>query len=227
MYPYLDLFEIVPAARLQEMRDHSEGELAGELPTIYLARHGETTWSQSGRLTGRTDLPLTERGERAAIQLGRRLRGIEFARVFTSPLQRALRTCELAGYRAVAEVDPELVEWDYGDLEGLREEDIRRTRPGWQLFVDGCPGGESPALAMARAERVVTRLRTIGDNVLLFTSGHFIRVLACCWLGLGPADNARLFALSTASLSILGYEGDLAQPAVRLWNETEHLAVAA
>ncbi len=227
MYPYIDLFDTLSLAPVQSTRGRAPQPLSEDLPMVYLARHGETPWSLSGRLAGRTDLPLTEHGERSAIRLGRRLREIEFARVFTSPLQHALRTCELAGYRGIAEVDPDLVEWDHGELEGLREEEIRRVRPGWQLFVDGCPGGESAGEAMARAERVVTRLRAIGDNVLLFTSGELIRLLACCWLGLEPSDNARIFALSTASLSVLGYQEDLSQPAVRLWNETEPLAVAA
>ena len=149
--------------------------MSEELPIIYLARHGETAWSLTGQHTGLTDLPLTERGERNARQLGERLRGLTFVRVYTSPLQRAHRTCELAGFGAVAEVDRDLVEWDYGQYEGRRTAEIRAERPDWELFRDGCPGGESPAQAMARADRVVSRLRTAQGNVLLFSSGHFFQ----------------------------------------------------
>src|SRR4249920_964559 len=152
--------------------------MSEELPIIYLARHGETAWSLTGQHTGLTDLPLTERGERNARQLGERLRVLTFARVYTSPLQRAHRTCELAGFGAVAEVDPDLVEWNYGQYEGRRGADIRAERPGWNLFRDGCPGGESPEQVSARAGRVVNRVRAIPGDILLFTSGHFIRVLA-------------------------------------------------
>src|SRR5437016_13974218 len=128
-------------------------------PVIYLARHGETVWSRDGRHTGHTDLPLTEHGERNAVRLGAWLSGLMFAKILTSPLQRAKRTCELAGFGAVAEVDPDLVEWNYGDYEGLRTADIRAVRPGWQLFRDGCPNGESPQDVGARADRVVSRVR--------------------------------------------------------------------
>src|SRR5205085_31148 len=148
------------------------------LPVVYLARHGETAWSLSGQHTGLTDLPLTERGERNARQLGGRLKELTFAKVFTSPLQRAIRTCELAGFGAVAEVDRDLVEWDYGQYEGRRTAEIRAERPDWQLFRDGCPGGETPEQVAARADRVISRVRAIAENVLLFSSGHFIRVLA-------------------------------------------------
>jgi broad specificity phosphatase PhoE len=174
--------------------------MSEELQIIYLARHGETAWSLSGQYTGLTDLPLTERGERNARQLGERLRGLTFARVYTSPLQRARRTCELAGFGAVAEVDPDLVEWDYGQYEGRRTVEIVAERPGWQLFRDGCPGGESPAQASARADRVVSRLRAVQGDVLLFSSGHFMRVLATRWIELEVTTNARRFMLSTASL---------------------------
>ncbi len=145
------------------------------LPVIYLARHGETAWSLSGQHTGRTDLRLTERGERNARALGERLRGLAFAKVFTSPLQR-VRTCELARFGAVAEIDPDLVEWDYGQYAG-RTAEIHAERPDWQLFHDGCPGGESPDQIGARADRVVERVRAIKGDVLVFSSGHFLRVL--------------------------------------------------
>jgi probable phosphoglycerate mutase len=198
--------------------------MSEELQIVYLARHGETAWSLSGQHTGLTDLPLTERGERNARQLGERLKGLTFARVFTSPLQRARRTCELAGFGAAAEVDPDLVEWDYGQYEGLRTAEIRAEHPGWLLFRDGCPGGESPAQASARADRVVSRLRAVPGDVLLFSSGHFIRVLATRWIELEVTANARRFMLSTASLSAVGYENELSRPVIRLWNETNHVS---
>jgi probable phosphoglycerate mutase len=139
-------------------------------------------------------------------------------------LQRARRTCELAGFGAVAEVDPDLVEWDYGQYEGHRTAEIRAERPGWLLFRDGCPGGESPAQASARADRVVNRVRAVQGDVLLFSSGHFIRVLATRWIGLEVTDNARRFMMSTASLSAVGYENELSRPVIRLWNDTHHVS---
>ena len=192
------------------------------LPVVYLARHGETAWSLSGQHTGRTDLPLTERGERNARALGEGLRGMTFAKVLTSPLQRAVRTCELAGFGAVAEIDPDLVEWDYGEYEGRRTAEIHSERPDWQLFRDGCPGGESPDQIGARADRVVGRVRAVKGDVLVFSRGHFLRVLAARWLGLDAAGG-RYLLLSTASLSALGYEHHQAEPAIRLWNETRHV----
>jgi broad specificity phosphatase PhoE len=194
------------------------------LSSAYLARHGETAWSLSGQHTGRTDLPLTERGESNARALGERLRGLTFAKVFTSPLQRAARTCELAGSGAMAEIDPDLVEWDYGQYEGRRTAEIHAERPDWQLFRDGCPGGESPDQIGARADRVVGRVRAVKGDVLLFSSGHFLRVLAARWLGLDTAGG-RYLLLSTASLSALGYEHNLAEPAIRLWNDDRHVEV--
>ena len=169
-------------------------------PVIYLARHGETAWSRDGRHTGFTDLPLTEQGERNAVQLRARLAGFVFAKVLTSPLQRAKRTCELAGFGDVAEVDPDLVEWNYGDYEGIRTADIRAHRPDWELFRDGCPNGESPAEIGARADRVVAGVRAITGNVLIFSSGHFLRVFAARWLGAEPFIGKYLM-LDTASLS--------------------------
>jgi broad specificity phosphatase PhoE len=202
-----------------------------ELPIVFLARHGETAWSLSGQHTGLTDLPLTERGQRTARKLGERLKGITFEKVFTSPLKRARQTCELAGFGAVAEIDPDLVEWDYGEYEGRRGAEIRAQRPGWNLFRDGCPKGDTPEQVKIRADRVNNRVRAIDGNVLLFTSGHFMRVLAARWLGLEPTANSRHFMLSTASLSALGYEGDLSRPVIRFWNDTRHveseLAIAA
>jgi broad specificity phosphatase PhoE len=193
------------------------------LPMLYVARHGETAWSLTGQHTGLTDMPLTERGERNARRLGERLAGLTFAKVFTSPLQRATRTCELAGFAATAEADRDLVEWDYGKYEGLRTVEIHASRPEWQLFRDGCPGGESPDQVSARADRVVSRVRAIKGDVLIFSSGHFLRMLAARWLGLEPAGG-RFFLLSTASLSALGYENTMSQPVIRLWNDTRHVS---
>ena len=196
------------------------------LPVVTLARHGETAWSLSGQHTGRTDLPLTERGELHARALGARLEGLGFATVLTSPSQRAVRTCELAGFGRVVEVERDLAEWDYGRYEGRRTAAILAENPGWQLFRDGCPGGESPAEIGARADRVVARLRAIGGDVLVFSSGHILRVLTARWLGL-DAGGGRLIMLATASLSKIGYEHDLSEPAIRLWNDTRHLAAAS
>jgi broad specificity phosphatase PhoE len=192
------------------------------LPIVYLARHGETAWSLSGQHTGLTDLPLTERGERNARRLEERFRGLAFAKVFTSPLQRAMRTCELAGFGAVAETDRDLLEWNYGEYEGRRSIDIHKERPDWQLFRDGCPGGESPNEVGARADRLVKRVRVVKGYVLLFSSGHFLRVFAARWLGLDAAFG-RYFLLSTASVSALGYEHNLSEPAIRLWDDTRHI----
>jgi len=193
------------------------------LPELYLARHGETAWSLTGQHTGLTDLPLTERGERNARRFRERLAGLTFAKVFTSPLQRATRTCELAGFAAAAEVDRDLVEWNYGDYEGLRTAEIHDKRPEWQLFRDGCPGGESPDQIAARADRVLSRVRVVKGDVLIFSSGHFLRVLAARWLGLEPV-NGRLFMLKTASLCALGYENELSQPVISLWDDTSHVS---
>jgi broad specificity phosphatase PhoE len=191
------------------------------LPAAYLARHGETAWTVSRQHTGRTDLPLTERGEGNARRLGGRLAGLAFARVFTSPLQRARRTCELAGFGAGAVPDADLAEWDYGEYEGKTTAQIRAERPGWDLFRDGCPGGEGAAEVGARADRVLARVRAVGGDVLLFSSAHFLRVLAARWLGLDPAGG-RFFLLGTAALSVLGYEHDRSEPVIRLWNDTRH-----
>jgi len=192
------------------------------LPMVYLARHGETTWSISGQHTGLTDLPLTECGEQNARRLGERLQHLKFVSVLTSPLKRASRTCELAGFGSVAEVDRSLLEWNYGEYEGRRTAEIHRERPDWDLFRDGCPGGEMPNDIGARADDVVRRVRAQNGDVLLFSSGHFLRVLAARWLGLEP-QHGRCFLLSTASLSVLGFEHNLSQPVIRLWDDTRHL----
>jgi probable phosphoglycerate mutase len=192
------------------------------LQIIYLARHGETAWTLSGQHTGLTDLPLTEHGEENAKRLGERLKGLTFAKVFTSPLQRARKTCELAGFGTIAEVDPDLLEWNYGEYEGLTSAQIHAKCPSWKLFRDGCPGGETVAQIGMRADRVVARVRSIQGNVLLFSSGHISRVLAARWLGM-DASAGRYFLLSTAALSQLGYEHDLSEPVIRLWNDTSHV----
>jgi probable phosphoglycerate mutase len=191
---------------------------------IYIARHGETAWTITGQHTGLTDLPLTPKGECNARRLGDRLKGMVFAKVLTSPLQRARQTCALAGFGSAAEVETDLVEWNYGHYEGLRSDEIRATRPDWQLFRDGAPGGESPAQIMARADKVVKRVRAVEGNVLLFSSGHFIRVLVARWIGLEPSIHSNSFLLSTASLSAVGYDRDRSHPVIRLWNDTHHVS---
>ena len=192
------------------------------LPLVYLARHGETAWSLSGQHTGRTDLPLTGRGEDQARALGERLHGLIFAKVLTSPSQRAVRTCALAGFGAVAEADPDLAEWDYGAYEGRRTAEILTERPDWQLFRDGAPGGEMAEQVAARADRAIARIRAVHGNVLVVSSAHISRVLAARWLGL-PPSGGRYFFLGTASLSLLGYEHDMTEPIIRLWNDQSHV----
>ncbi len=187
------------------------------MPTqcVYLIRHGETEWSVSGRHTGRTDLPLTDNGRRLAGRLAPALATRAFALVLTSPLQRARQTCELAGLGAPAEIDRDLREWDYGEYEGLTSEQIQTKAPGWMLFSDGCPGGESPEQVAARADRVIARVRAVNGHVALFGHGHIFRVFAVRWLGL-PAAAGALFLLDTATLNILSYYQGI--PAVKRWN---------
>jgi len=192
------------------------------LPDVYVARHGETAWTRTGQHTGRTDIPLTARGEHNALGLCQRLQGTTFTRVLVSPLARARRTCEWAGFGGQAGVDPNPQEWDDGQYEGRRTADIRQECPRWDLFRDGCPGGESVAVVGARADRVIARLRAVDGDVLVFSHGHFLRVLAARWLGL-PAGDARHFVLSMAALSILGYEHTRDEPALRLWNDDRHV----
>jgi len=187
--------------------------------TVTLVRHGETAWSAAGRHTGRTDIPLTEEGERKAARIAERLAGQTFDRVFTSPLQRAARTCALAGFGDRAVVDPDLVEWDYGDYEGRTSHEILAQRPGWLIFRDGSPHGEAAADVGARVDRVIARLRAVEDRAILFSSAHVLRVLTARWLGLAPTEG-RLFKLDTASISVLAYEHDNhGEPVVALWNE--------
>ena len=196
--------------------------MSEQLQIVYLARHGETAWSLTGQHTGLTDLPLTVRGESNALRLRERLRGLTFAKVWASPLQRAMRTCELAGFGVKADVDLDLVEWDYGEYEGRLTADILKERPDWQLFRDGCPGGESPQQVALRADRVVRRVRGVAGNVLVFSSGHFLRMLAARWTGVEPI-NGKFLTLGTSSLSAIGYENSIQHPAIRLWNDTLHV----
>lgn len=188
------------------------------LVRIYLVRHGETAWSLSGQHTGRTDIPLTEQGEKDARKLAERLRAVRFSRVFTSPLQRARQTYELAGLKEIAKIEPDLTEWDYGDYEGLRPSEIRKAQPDWNVFRDGCPRGESPSEISERADRLIARLRALEGNIAIFSHGHFGRVLAARWIGLSVRQ-AQAFLLNTASLSILGYEHNVPEvSAIVLWN---------
>ena len=185
---------------------------------LYLMRHGETEWSLSGQYTGRTDIPLTAHGKLAARELGLRLRDVTFTHVLTSPLQRARQTCELARLGQTPRIEPDLSEWDNGDDEGLTPADILKSRPGWNLFRDGAPNGETPAQISARADRLITHLHTLEGNVALFSHGHFARVLAARWIGLS-AGQAEHLLLNTASLGILSYEHDCSdERAIALWN---------
>jgi probable phosphoglycerate mutase len=195
--------------------------MSASLPRVYLARHGETAWTISHQHTGRSDIPLTARGEANARSLGERLNCETFDLVCVSPLSRARRTCELAGFIEQAQPDADLLEWDYGAYGGRTTAEIRAERPSWYLFRDRCPEGESVQEVGARADRVVARLKRAGDRVILFGHGHFFRVLAARWLGLPPAD-ARHFWLGTAALCTLGYEHTLDEPAILLWNDDRH-----
>jgi broad specificity phosphatase PhoE len=187
------------------------------LPTVYLARHGETEWSRSGQHTGRTDLPLLPTGEESAKLLGPRLAGISFARVFSSPLSRARRTAELAGF-ASPEVEPGLLEWNYGDYEGLKSAEIAARRPGWNLFRHGAPGGESPAQVIERVDRLVTKLKSLQGNVLCFAHGHILRVVAVRWIDQSLTLGTCML-LGTATISILSFNHHrLEEPAIQVWN---------
>ena len=186
-------------------------------PEIWLIRHGETEWSLSGQHTGRTDLPLTAAGVREAKELGRYLAGRPFALVLPSPLQRAHETCKLAGYGGVAQIEPDLCEWDYGAYEGRTSSQIQESVPGWTIWTSPVPQGETIQQVAARASRVIERAAKAGGDVALFAHGHLLRILTACWLGL-PADAGRLFALGTASVSVLGYERETR--VIARWNIT-------
>src|SRR5690242_2635556 len=181
---------------------------------LWIVRHGETEWSRDGRHTSRTDVPLTEAGERAAEALAGRLAGVDFGLVLTSPRERARRTAELAGF-AHAHVEDDLAEWDYGDYEGITTAEIRRDVPGWTIWTDPCPNGETGEEVARRLDRVVAKVRVHGGRVLVFGHGHASRALACRWLGL-PVEDGRLLRLDTATVSVLGYEHETA--AVARWN---------
>jgi broad specificity phosphatase PhoE len=185
---------------------------------VYLVRHGETAWSITGQHTGRSDLALTSRGEEQARALALRLKGLKFDHVLASPLRRALRTCELAGYIGLAVLDPELIEWDYGHYEGRTLAEIHRERPEWELFRDGCPGGESVLQITERIDRVVSRLRALEGKVLIFSSGHVLRVLAARWIDSSAALGRRL-VLDPACICVLGYDHGGADSVIRLWND--------
>ncbi len=182
---------------------------------IYLIRHGETEWSLGGRHTGISDIPLTEHGRQQARLLAQELSTRNFNLVLTSPLRRARETCELAGFAQCAEIDPDLMEWNYGDYEGLTSEQIHASRPAWTIFNEGGPGGETPEQVGVRVDRVLARVRTAGSDAVLFAHGHVLRVLAARWLGLAPGAGAH-FLLDTGSLCVLNSDGGI--PALKCWN---------
>ncbi|TPN45897.1 MULTISPECIES: histidine phosphatase family protein [unclassified Mesorhizobium] len=192
--------------------------MSSAFPQIYLVRHGETAWSLSGQHTGRTDMPLTPAGEAAARGVTERLEGLSFSAVWSSPSQRAYNTSVLAGFGAESVRNDDLQEWDYGAYEGRTTKAILAERPGWNVFRDGCPQGETAADVGARADRIIRQLREAGGSILIFSSAHFLRVLAARWLGLPPEGGA-LLVLDTASISVLGYEHDLSEPVIRKWNQ--------
>ncbi len=190
------------------------------LPRLFLIRHGDTDWTDSHKHTGLTDIQLNSHGEDRARQLGARLQHENFSRVITSPLVRAERTCELSGFATRAERNADLVEWDYGDYEGLTTDQIKRERPDWELFRDGAPGGESPQQVAARADRFLKSIHPITGDIAVFSSGHFSRMFVARWLGLAPII-ARCFYNEPASIGILGFEHNLSEPVILLWNETQ------
>lgn len=192
--------------------------MSSVLPQIHLVRHGETAWSLSGQHTGRTDMPLTEAGEAAARGVADRLKGLSFSAVWSSPSQRAYNTSVLAGFGAASVKNDDLQEWDYGAYEGLTTKQILAERPGWNVFRDGCPKGESAADVGARADGIIEQLRDAGGNILIFSSAHFLRVLGARWVGLPPEGGA-LLVLDTTSISVLGYEHDPGEPVIRKWNQ--------
>jgi broad specificity phosphatase PhoE len=192
--------------------------MSPHLPRLFLTRHGDTAWTDSAQRTGRTDLPLNERGEQRARQIGQKLQKFAFTRVFTSPLQRAAKTCALAGFSDVAEKDDDLLEWDYGRFEGKLTKEILSEHPGWELFRDGCPDGESPGDVAGRADRFIAKARENDGDLLAFSSGHIIRMIAARWLGLPPAAG-RFFFCRPASVGVLGFEHKNAnEPIIGLWN---------
>jgi probable phosphoglycerate mutase len=190
----------------------SEKKAPGEM---VLVRHGETEWTLSGQHTGRTDIPLTERGRKQARLLEPLLSAANFSLVLSSPLQRARETCELAGLRSRMELEPDLMEWDYGEYEGITSKEIKRTAPNWMVFTDGCPGGESPEQVGARVDRLIERIRPVAGRVALFAHGHLLRVFAARWIGFPPSAGQH-FLLDTSTVGVLGYYQGV--PAVKRWN---------
>ena len=188
------------------------------LPTVFLVRHGDTAWTLTAQHTGRTDLPLIEQGEHQARAVGARFSALRFDRILSSPLRRARRTAELAMPSSLIEPDDDLMEWDYGDYEGRRTVDIEAERPGWRLFRDGSPGGETLASVGARVDLVVSRIREGGGHVLVFAHREVLRILAVRWIGLAPMAG-RSLVLATASVSVLGYDHDLTEPVIHVWND--------
>jgi broad specificity phosphatase PhoE len=207
--------KIEPTPRLSPVVPATEEEKQVLLRRAILIRHGETAWSLSGQHTGSTDIPLTENGRELARQLASLLARTTFALVLTSPLGRARETCELAGLAKIAEVNPDLTEWNYGEYEGLTPKQIHDRAPGWMIFRDGCPGGESPEQVGARVDRIIARARAVGGDVALFAHGHVFRVFAARWLGL-PASAGSHFLLDTATVSVLSHYRGI--PAIRRWN---------
>jgi broad specificity phosphatase PhoE len=191
--------------------------MSAHIQEVVLVRHGETEWSRAGKHTGRTDIPLTDRGRKEAQAVGAELRGRRFASVLTSPLARAFETCRLAGFGELTELREELMEWDYGAYEGRKTTEIRKDHPGWTLWRDGVPEGETIAQVEARVDRVIAELRSVAGDAVVFAHGHLLRVLAARWLGLEPAAG-RLFALDAATISILGFERET--PVIRMWNRS-------
>jgi probable phosphoglycerate mutase len=189
---------------------------------IYLIRHGETTWTLSGQHTGSTDIPLTSKGEQDALLLGKRLKGHTFEKVLTSPLKRAEHTCELTGLLKHAYTDPDLIEWNYGDYEGLTTQEIRKQDPNWTIFDRGAPNGESLTDVTARANKILAKIHSSHGDICIFSHGHFLRVLAARWLNLSSLEGKHLL-LSPSSLSILSYERTT--PVLALWNDTSHLSL--
>ncbi len=190
---------------------------------LYLIRHSETEWALNHRHTGRTDIPLTANGESEARELGKHLQNIQFSHVLTSPLKRAQQTCALVGLDQVPEIEPDLVEWDYGDYEGKQSVNIRKERPDWNVFRDGCPHGEIPTQISVRADRLIARLRIMDGNIALFSHGQFGGVLATRWIGLA-VDEAQHFPLGTASISIFTFDPHHPDvPIIALWNVSHEI----
>jgi probable phosphoglycerate mutase len=210
--------ESVPCGQEQELHFPRPGHSQ----TIFLASHGETVWSKTRQLTGNTDLSLTDRGEHQARALGQRLHSLSIAKCLVSPFQRTLSTCALAGFGEIGEIEPDLVEWDYGRYEGINEDHIWRRRPGWELFRNGCPGGETPRQVAHRADRVIRQIRETKGDVLLFSSVDFLRMFTARWLGLPPAAG-EYFSLGMASLSALAYEHRTLEPIIAFWDDVRHI----